>query len=282
MARTPLDPRSILYLAVALPLLGAASDASATTRCGTPSPTLATLGVEDYVRLDDTAREPGDGRDARAREPSARASIGRGPLDESLADRHDPRRLRLLRLAYLRDALRTASLEGLSGERVRCRGSGRGAREVAWRFDLEQLERVELLSGDTLLTAYEARHSVRTGPLGRAVGDDRLVADTLVAEIVGLPAPDAWRPSEDGGSLRANRRFRRAGAATESCALVSRPSLSFPELASPALGTLASNRCHHLAEIDTTARAVGGAIELEQVLYVNGRWSERVLWRLGS
>ena len=273
MTRPPPDTRRLSCLVVALSLLGAAADASSATRCGAPSPTLATLGAADYVRLDATVHAPRDATDA----PFGRVTPRPGTLDERLADRHAPQRARLLRLARLRDALRTASLDGLDGERVRCRGD---EREIAWRFDLEQLERVELLSGETVLTAYEARHTVRSDPHGR--GDDRLVADTLVAELVGLPAPETWQPTEDGAALHANRRFRRAGAPTVSCALVSLPSLSFPERPSPALGTPAAERCHYLAEIDTTARAVGGAIELEQVFYVNGRWSERVLWRLGT
>ena len=85
-----------------------------------------------------------------------------------------------------------------------------------------------------------------------------------------MPPPDAWRASADGRALRVNRRFRRAGATSAVCALAL-------DLAAPG-----RNGCSYITEIDTTARAVGRTIEIEQILYIQGRRSESVRWRLGT
>ena len=251
MIPTPSDIRPALRRVLAFALLAGSSGAWATTSCATLSPTLERLGA-DYLLL---------GEDA----PSAI-----GDLESFAADGQEPFRSRPARLSRLLDALRRAPLDGLDGERVRCRGTGEALREVRWRFDLEQLERVSRLDGQTVLTAFEERHTVVTDARADASSDDRLVDGTRVAEVVDVPPPDAWRASADGRALRVNRRFRRAGATSAVCAL--------------ALDVAASGRngCSYITEIDTTARVVGRTIEIEQILYIQGRRTESVRWRLGT
>ena len=237
-------------LALALALLALAGGASAAERCGDPSPALERLGAR-YA--EPGLEPPGDGAIARGT-PAAR----------------------------LLETLRDATLVGVDGERVRCRGTDGTARELRWRLGLEQLERVRLLGGDVVLSAFEARRAPASGTPGHAVaGDARLVGGALVAEVIDVPPAAAWRTGADGRSIEANRRVRRRGAASAYCAAPAAPlprPLDFP----PDGGAGGPPRCAPLTEIATTARADGRTIELEQTFYVNGRWSERVIWRLRS
>jgi len=238
--------------------------ASVPTECGTPSPTFERLGA-DYVLLDRHALP---------------AIGGIEPFDRPSIDGGEGRRSDASRRARLLEILRTAALDGIDGERIRCRGEGDAVREVRWLFDLEQLERVEMLNGRTVLVAFEARHTTEVDARGTRHGDDRLVDGTRVAEIMDVPSADAWRPGADRASLRSVHRFRQAGASSASCD-GPLPGAGIDPGSSSGVGSgVESDSCGFLTEIDTTARAVGHAVEIEQVRYTDGRLSERALWRI--
>lgn len=154
-------------------------------------------------------------------------------------------------------ALRGGELRGIDGTRTVCFGVG-GSRSVRERrFALEQLERVETLGEGTLLTAFEAYRDPPGAPL-----DTLRVDGILNGEQIVLPPPGEWHPGT-AGSLRTSRRYRGRGLPAPLCA----PS---------------GGRCAPLVELVLTLRAVGGALELEQVRYVNGLAGERVRWRFAG
>ena len=107
-------------------------------RCGRSSPLLQRLG-DAYLDLETPAisLERAHGID-RLTIPDAL----RGGGGISLAD--------VARLGSLIGALAGAPLTSGNGYRVQCRGGGDGTPEaVLWQFDLEQVERIDTLTGET-------------------------------------------------------------------------------------------------------------------------------------
>ena len=231
---------------------------------GTPHASICDLHSPSFAIVGDDGRPSG-----RLGPASIDAPAPPAPM---LDDRADPRRAKVLRLHQLQERLHDGVPSSGGGLRTRCVGRDERRREIGWRFELEQLERVATADGRTRLTAFESRHTV-TGE-----ANERRTAGTLVAETIDLPARADWKTSADLSSLRAHRRVRRAGAVSESCALVRRPASFTAALLADADRLAAS--CSYVTEIDTTARLVDGAVELEQVFYVGGLGSERVVWRI--
>jgi len=159
-----------------------------------------------------------------------------------------------VRLHPLGRALDEGHFRGGSGVRVQCVGApAEASYPITWQLRLEQLERVETLDGEHLLTAFEERYAVHDPR------DGRRVAGALVAEVVTLPDAGRWRIGADGTTLHARRGARRIGA--------------------PCTATV-TGRCS--VEVGLEWR-LGGTVqhpELSLVRYVNGAASGAVLWRL--
>lgn len=182
-------------------------------------------------------------------------AIGVIELGRVIADRSHPDRRQAFRLARLISTLESLDASSGNGERLRCLGTHENERQIEWLFDLEQIERVEALDGEVLLTALESRHTVITSAV-----DDRQVDDTLAPVIMELPPRTEWRVGPDRKSIEASSRYRRTGSRSSNCP--------------------ASTGCSQRLDVSISARAVGQRIHLEQSHYVNGSLSERVLWQL--
>jgi len=258
--------RALVGLGLVLAASFGTSGFATASPCGTRSPLLEALG-DDYPLLGDRVSTISH---AAHRHPSSRHEPGQ--VVERLRSSH-----RGTRLSTTLERLHSMDLEGGEGERVRCRGTGVRQREVIWLFDLEQLERVSTADGRTTINAFEFRHTLIADPV-----DDRLVAGSLVAETLEIPPLALWRQGSDASTLRANRRFRRHGSpGSSACALARSPSSTIVVRAAPKPAPHAA-LCGRVTEIDTTLRVLAGSVELEQVLYVDGLWSERVRWRIDS
>lgn len=216
--------------------------------CGAISPTLAILG-DRYIDPDSTVV----GTDSVDR---------RQDLETALAG-NSAQRSSALSLSMLYQRLASGELRRGEGRRVRCMDT-EPSYPVTWLFDLEQVETVNLLTGHRLITAFEDRHSVES-PVA-----DRRISGALVAEQISILPRDRWRIDTDGRSLTSNLRFHRRGATGPNCSRI---------VAAPGLSPV-PRACSALNELDWTTRAIGNAVLLEQVLYVNGRRAEWVTWRL--
>jgi len=180
-------------------------------------------------------------------------------LDEAIERDTAEGDARIARLDRLETALRTARYRGGRGTRVECFGNDPlNLDRVTWLFRLEQLERVGTLSGEQTLTAFEERYAVHDP------GDDRRVADVLVAEAITLPERGQWHVGPDGQYLHASQTGRRAGSA---CA---------------AAPSGASGACSVRYTLDWQLGGSPDRPELVQVRYINGLAADGVRWQLGD
>jgi len=151
-------------------------------------------------------------------------------------------------------ALEEGDFRGGHGVRVQCFGTpAERSYPVTWQLRLEQLERIETLSGEHSLTAFEERYAVHDP------GDDRRVAGVLVAEVMTLPAARRWRVGADGTTLHARQDARRDGA--------------------PCANTVTGS-CSVPVDLDWQLGGTEQRPELSLMRYVDGVASGAVVWHL--
>jgi len=232
---------------------------SMATECGAASPRLQALG-EHYYDLElvnyyvDNLEKLTD-RDSDA----IKAPIASTPkLSRVIANRNNPGYLEAVGLQKLLNRLLDDEFMQGHGPRVVC--ARRDGQDVAIEqvFELKNIKRTINGTGDNWLEALEHREKARHIHTHRSDHDSRNSYASrnspLAPSTLDLPNAGLWRTAATPNTLSANQRVRRSAPGSVS----------------------------YLVEISTEAQAIGEDIEIRQRFFVNGYYTELLVWRLSS